>query len=211
MQKLLVLFFFITLAACDKKTERQAPTHPAGSKEKEPAQISEVEVTQIDPQYIDSIFLDSGVLQIQNSLPRGGMTYTDIMGNEYRYVVFWTAIANLSEEEMEFSINLSGKPITLPSAPDTYFQLIIPKEQMNPEKAPQPNYGFTQLKYELDQGLGNASGWEQTLAPETASMFYVVAVSNKGVNGVVRAGLQVEGDSLYYRINEVVIPVGRLE
>jgi hypothetical protein len=37
---------------------------------------------------------------------------------------------------------------------------------------------------------------------------YVIVLSNRGVNGTVRAGFSVKNDKLYYRVNEKEIYCG---
>ena len=85
-------------------------------------------------------------LIIENSLPKGGLTYTSPTGKAYVYVIFWTRIVNNTAAAVHLSVavpadsfKLADKPATsvaLPtsapvqtdkrlSKPDNYFKIVF--------------------------------------------------------------------------------------
>lgn len=156
--------------------------------------------------YTDSI--NKGIT-IQNSLPKGGLKYTDLTGKEYVYAVFWTCITNETTSTLELTINFPNDSFTVPSSPDTKFQLYLPSEEMTIEKEPSFNYGLD-LKYFLDKNINKPSQLERTINPNESCLFYVITLYNQGVNGVLRAELELQKQDLFYKITGNVIKCGRI-
>jgi len=156
--------------------------------------------------YADSI--NKNIL-IKNSYPKGGQKYTDLNGKEYVYVVFWTCVSNETASDLELTIDLQSDSFTIPSSPNTKFQLYLPKEKMTLEKDSLFNYGLD-LKSFLDKNIDKPSELQTTISPNESYLFYVVALSNKGVNGVVRAGFELQQQDLFYKINDHEISCGRI-
>jgi len=156
--------------------------------------------------YADSINKD---ISIKNSYPKGGQKYTDLNGKEYVYVIFWTCVSNETASDLELTIDFQIDSFTIPSSPDTKFQLYLPKEKMTLEKDPLFNYGLD-LKSFLDKNIDKPSELQTTISPNESYLFYVVALSNKGVNGVVRAGFELQQQDLFYKINDHEISCGRI-
>ncbi len=156
--------------------------------------------------YADSINKD---ISIQNSYPKGGQKYTDLNGKEYVYVIFWTCVTNETASDLELTIDFQIDSFTIPSSPDTKFQLYLPKEKMTLEKEPLLNYGLD-LKSFLDENIDKPSELLTTISPNDSYLFYVVALSNQGVNGVVRAGFELQKQDLFYKINDHKISCGRI-
>lgn len=44
----------------------------------------------------------------------------------------------------------------------------------------------------------------------TLIFFYVIALSSRGVNGVVRAGFELQKQDLFYKINDYEISCGQI-
>lgn len=156
--------------------------------------------------YADSI--NKGV-SIQNSYPKGGQKYTDPNGKEYVYVIFWTCVTNETASELELAIGFPIDSFTIPSSPDTKFNLYLPKEKMTLEKDPLFNYGLD-LKSFLDRNIDKPSELLITISPNDSYLFYVIALSNRGVNGVVRAGFELQKQDLFYKINDYEISCGQI-
>lgn len=156
--------------------------------------------------YDDS--LNKGIT-IQNSYPKGGLKYKTPNGKEYVYVVFWTSISNERDSELELSIDFPVKSFTVPSSPFVNFNLYIPNEEMLFEKESLSNYGLD-LKSFLDENIEKPSELVKIIASNESYSFYVIAISNRGVNGVVRAGFELEKQNLIYKINNHEINSGQI-
>ena len=156
--------------------------------------------------YDDS--LNKGI-SIQNSYPKGGQKYTAPNGKEYIYLVFWSCIKNETDYDLALSIEFPIKPFTVPSSPEVNFNLYLPIEEMSPNKEPLFNYGLD-LKLFLDKNIEKSAELIKTIKPNESYSFYVVALSNKGVDGLVRAGFALQKEKLIYKINNHEINCGRI-
>ena len=142
----------------------------------------------------------NGSIIIQNSFPKGGQGYTSPNGNDYVFLVFWTSITNETETDIEIKVNLLPESFEIPSSPNIEFNLYMPKEEMTVEQVNLQNYGLD-LKSFLDENIDTTSKLIARISPKTSHLLYMVAVSNQGVNGIVRAGFELEGQDLIYQIN----------
>lgn len=156
--------------------------------------------------YDDS--LNKGI-SIHNSYPKGGQKYTAPNGKEYIYLVFWTCIKNETDSDLALSIEFPIEPFTVPSSPEVNFSLYLPIEEMTINKEPLFSYGLD-LKLFLDNNIEKSPELIKTIKPNESHNFYVVALSNKGVDGVVRAGFELQKDKLVYKINNHEINCGRI-
>lgn len=147
-------------------------------------------------EYVDAI--GKGI-RIENSLPKGGMTYSNQNGDSYIYAVFWTRITNQSADPLKISIASPVDSVGLRSSPDNYFRLFLTNSKMSSSKEPLVNYGLdTEI---LDSILYRAPKWQVTIEPEGSAAFHVIALFSRGVKGVVRAGMYLEGQALFYEVN----------
>ncbi|MBK9221807.1 MAG: hypothetical protein IPO16_06745 [Saprospiraceae bacterium] len=158
-------------------------------------------------EYTDSIGMN---LIIQNSLPRGGLKYTDPNGKEYVYAIFWTRIINETVNPFEFTINFLKDSYELPSSPGRYFRILLPTDTMTLDKEPLFNYGLTDLESFLDNGIHKSSSLKRIINPNKSSNFYVVTLFNLGVDGTLRTGLNLKEQNLFYRINDKEIHCGKI-
>jgi len=156
--------------------------------------------------YTDTI--NKGVT-IQNSFPKGGLKYITPTGEEYVYTIFWTRITNKTASTLEFTINFPVDAFTVPSSFDTKFQLYLPTEEMTLKKDPLFNYGLD-LKSFLDESVNKSSSLQRTINSKNSFLFYVVALYSQGINGVVRARLELHEQDLYYKITGNKIYCGRI-
>jgi hypothetical protein len=156
--------------------------------------------------YTDSI---GNRLVIQNSLPKGGLKYTDLTGKEYVYAIFWTRIINETASPFTLTINFPLDSYELPSSPGNYFKIFLPPDTMTPDKESSFNYGLAGLNFFLDYGLPKSS-LKRTINPKEWSTFYVVTLFDRGLNGTLRTGLSVKEQNLFYRVNDKEIHCGQI-
>jgi hypothetical protein len=164
--------------------------------------------------YIDTkyAYRDSAgrCLLLHNSLPKGGLKYTDPNGKQYVYAVFWTRIINETPDPFEFTINFPSDSFELPSSSGNYFKLLIPSVLMTPDKEPKRDYGLTGLKNFLDDSLHKPSSLKRTVPPKEAICFYVITLFDRGLDGTLRTGLHLKEQNLFYRVNEKEILCGKV-
>jgi hypothetical protein len=148
-------------------------------------------------------------LVIQNSLPKAGPRYTDPNGKEYVYAVFWTRIINETENPIEVTIDFPIDSFQIPSASGLYMKLLLPSDTMTIDKEFLYDYGL-EIKSFLDNYRYKSSSLKRIIHPKSSSAFYVVALSNRGVDGVLRTELSLKGSNLFYKINDKEIPCGSI-
>ncbi len=137
---------------------------------------------------------------IQNSLPKGGEWYTDPDGKKYVYVVFWTRITNETVNPIEFAIDFPADSFEFPSSSGNFMKLRIPSDTMIIDKEPLFSYGMP-IKSFLDTCINKSYPLKRTINSKESTAFYVVLLSDKGVNGVLRTGLSLKEQNLFYKIS----------
>ena len=146
---------------------------------------------------------------IQNSFPKSGTHYTDPTGKGYIYAVFFTRIINETDNPFELKIDFPAESSELPFAPGVYYRLFFPPDTMTIDKEPLYDYGLG-LKSFLDTALSKPSSLKRTISPKGSSAFYVITLSNKGVDGTLRTGFSLKEQNLFYRINKTEIHCGKI-
>jgi hypothetical protein len=234
LNKTLIILITATVAlfSC---TQNSKSTSEKVKKDLAPVQSSE-NVTEeespsiFDSQYIHTRYEYEDSIIIENSLPRGGLRYTDTAGNSFVYTIFWTRLSNQSASPLEFQINFPADSLPLTASSDTYFKLVLPRNKVErtqkalinydmsnstttdlSEKDPIYNYGLTNLESVLDQRLHKPSSFHRITQPKDTVSFYVISLFNKGVKGRVRTGLSLEEQELIYTVNDKKIQVGVIE
>ena len=149
-------------------------------------------------------------LIIQNGLPKGGMEYTDPKGKKYSYRIFWTQIINETDSPFELSINIPSSTFELQSSPSDYFKIFLPLEEMHIGKMSLSDYGLTDLEVVLDSIFLKQNSLQKTINANETSFFYVVLLFSEKYEGVVRAGLNLRDDNLFYKVNDVEISSGQV-
>jgi hypothetical protein len=139
-------------------------------------------------------------LIIHNSFPKSGGSYTDPNGKKYVYAVFWTRITNETINPIELTIDFPLDSFEIPSSSDNYMKLLLPSDTMTIEKEPLYDYGLP-IKSFLDTGINKSYSLKRTINPKESTTFYVVLLSNKGVDGTLRTGLSLKGQNLFYKIS----------
>ncbi|WP_395044336.1 hypothetical protein [Flavobacterium sp.] len=79
-------------------------------------------------------------------------------------------------------------------------RLLLPSDTMTIEKEPLYDYGLP-IKSFLDTGINKSYSLKRTINPKESTTFYVVLLSNKGVDGTLRTGLSLKGQNLFYKIS----------
>ena len=152
-----------------------------------------------------------GSLIIENSLPKGGMKYTDPKGKVYVYVVFWTQVSNQTANPLELKMDFPVDSYEVPALPGQYFKILLPPNEMTYEKIPLFNYGLKDLNSFLDKSSDKSSSLKRTINPKQSSSFYVVLLCvTEGAHGTLRTGLSLKGQNLFYTINDKEIPCGSI-
>ena len=152
-------------------------------------------------EYTDS---SGASLIIQNSFPKGGVKYTDSKGKIYIYAIFWTRIINNTDNPLELKINFPVNSYEVPSLPGKYFKILVPPDTMTLDKISLVYYGLTDLKSFLDSTIQKSSSLKRAINPKESSGFYVVMLCLvEEAHGVVRTGLSIKGQNLFYRIQNL--------
>jgi hypothetical protein len=151
-------------------------------------------------EYTDSI---GKRLVIQNGFPRGGVKYTDPNGEVYVYAVFWTRVINETDNPLELNINFPVDSYEHPYLPGKYFKILVPADTMTLDKFPLFNYGLADLESFLDNSIHKPSSLKRIINPKESSGFYIVILSLtvEGATGMLRTGLSLKGQNLFYRIS----------
>ncbi len=223
MKKSLILFIITTagLFSCSKgskSTSDAVDTETLNSTENSegplPFDLSQKSLTNYNSKFIDTQYeyIDSvgKSLIIQNSLPKGGLKYTDPTGKIYVYAIFWTRIINETTNPLELAINFPTDSYELPSSPGNHFQILLPSDPMTMAKEPLFNYGLIGLESFLNNSLHKSSSLKKTINPNESNSFYVVTLADRGVDGTLRTGFSLKEDKLYYRINDKEIRSGKI-
>lgn len=147
-------------------------------------------------EYADSI---GKRLIIHNSFPRGG-GYIDPNGKKYPYAVFYTQISNETINPIELKIDFPLDSFEFPLSSGVYIKLFIPSDTMTIDKEPLYDYGLS-IKSFLETGINKSYSLKRTINPKESTAFYVVMLSNKGVDGVLRTGLSLKDQNLFYKIS----------
>jgi hypothetical protein len=139
---------------------------------------------------------------IQNSFPKGG-PYTDPTGKKFGYAIFYTRVINETATPLELTINFPADSFAILPSPDSYLKLFLPLDTMTLDKESLYDYGATGLKSFLNTGLNKPTVLQKTINPKEECLFYIGALSYQS-GGMVRAGLVLKEQDLFYRIS--IIP-----
>jgi hypothetical protein len=197
---LFVLFLMsVFLTSCGQsQTNSPKETNNGETKDKVTSPEGDERNIHTKYEYADSI---GKRLIIQNSLPKGGIKYTDSNGEVYVYAVFWTRIINETDNPLELKIDFPVNSYEVPSLPGKYYKILVPPDTMTSDKAPLFNHGLADLTSFLDKRIHKSSSLKRTIHPKESSGFYVVILCLvEGAHGTMRTGLSLKGQDLFYRI-----------
>src|SRR5687768_11723029 len=77
----------------------------------------------------DSQTISQGII-IQNSLPKGGLAYTDPTGKKFGCAVFWTRVVNETANPLELAIHFPADSFAIPTSPGSYSKFFLPADTM---------------------------------------------------------------------------------
>jgi hypothetical protein len=148
-------------------------------------------------EYVDSM---GKHIIIDNSFPKSGGSYTNPNGKKFVYAVFWTRIKNETINPIELAIDFPLDSFEIPSSSDNYMKLLLPSDTMKIDKEALYDYGLP-IKSFLDTGINKSYTLKRIINAKESTAFYVVTLSNKGVNGTLRTGLNLKGKNVFYTIS----------
>jgi len=193
---LFLLTGFCTSCGGQNKTDRSKENIKSGTKDRGASPGSNEKYINTKYEYTDAT---GKRLIIKNSFPKSGVNYTDPNGKKYIYAVFWTRIVNETVNPLELKIDFPLDSFEIPSSSGNYMKLLLPSDTMTIDKEDLYDYGLS-IKSFLDNNRHKSSWLKRTINPKDSSGFYVVTRSNQGVNGTLRPGLSLKGQTLFYRI-----------
>jgi hypothetical protein len=216
MKKSLILLIMATtgMFSCGQGSKSTSDTVDSENLNSTKNVQSQKPLTNYNEKHIDTIYeyTDSTGMRliIQNSLPKGGLNYTDPNGQTYVYAIFWTRIINETVNPFELMINFPVDSYELPSSPGRHFKILLPSDTMTFDKEALFNYGLTDLELFLDTAIHKSSSLKRTINPKKSSGFYVVTLFNQGVDGTLRTGFSLKEQNIFYRINGKEIHCGSI-
>jgi hypothetical protein len=140
-------------------------------------------------------------LIIQNSFPRGsGIEYPNANGKRYPYTVFWNQITNETINPIELKIDFPLDSFEFPLSSGNFMKLLIPSDTMTLDNVNIFDYGLD-LKSFLYTRINESHSLKRTIYPKQSTAFYIVTLSNHGVDGALRTELNLKGQNLFYKIS----------
>lgn len=158
--------------------------------------------------YIDS---NGNLVKFINSYPRGGgIVYKN--GKKYSYVVFWTRVFNQSATRIELKIKFPE--VIFFKSPESYIQIVLPKETMSIDKVQSFDYGLTNLQSLLNDEFNQLSYIQININPNEDYIFYTAVFMHIEGWGPARAKFELKDKGLFYNISmgsdTTMIPCGSL-
>ena len=151
-------------------------------------------------------------VMMTNSLPKGGgVVYQN--EKKYGYVVFWTRMSNQSATPIELKVKFPE--VTFFKSPDSYINIVLPKESMNIEKEQLFDYGLTNLQSILNDESNQLGILQKKIGPKEDYLFYVTVFIHIEGSGSARAKFELNDKELFYKISmgsdTTLIPCGSLD
>lgn len=152
---------------------------------------------------------------IRNSYPKGG-AYISPEGERFGYRVFWTHIINETRTPLKLTINFPADSFAILGSPESYFKVYLPSDTMTHEKQFLYDYGLSLPKTFWGHNSNKPALLQRTINAKEEYLFYVAVLFNKA-DGVIRTGLVLKDQQLFYRINGInphpdveLIPFGQM-
>jgi hypothetical protein len=100
-------------------------------------------------------------------------------------------------------MDFPGNSYEDPYLPGKYYKILVPADTMTLDEFPLFNYGLPDIKPLLNKSIHKPSSLKRTINPKESSAFYVVILSltTEGASGILRTGLSLKGQNLFYRIS----------
>lgn len=203
----------ILLVSCGQsigsKNTTASPVTPSHTLSDKAAFESSFPATYNEFVYDRQVYLDpaGNYIVVENSLPKGGLPFTGLDGDQYVYAVFWTRITNETANPLVLSMAFPDYPYDLPYSPGRAFRLYFPTDTLTSDKIPQFDYGLSVDSF-LTQKFYQPAELTKTIQPGAEGAFYVLTLFNQWVEGTLRTGLHLEGKAIYYAVNDTSIPGG---
>ena len=142
---------------------------------------------------------------IQNSFPRGGAFSVNSNEKKYGYAVFWTRVINKEDTTLELTINFPSDSIIIIPSSNVHFKLLVPPDTMTLDKVSTFNFGLEGIQTFVDKNFHQPSQLQRTINPNEECMFYIILLSHLSPSdkGVTRTGLFLEGQDLFYKLNDM--------
>ena len=208
-----MILLAVGLCSCNQSTQSTSDSNTSKTLDVTKNSQNKKQLIGFNEKYINTkyeyIESNGERIKIQNSLPKSSLNYSDPDGNKYVYAVFWTRIINETLNPQELTIDFPKDSFEIPSSSGNFMKLLLPSENMTIEKEPLSDYGLN-VKSFLDNNLHKPASLKRTINPKDLTTFYVVTLSNRGVNGTLRTGLSLKGQNLFYRINDKEVSCGNM-
>ena len=138
------------------------------------------------------------LVKFVHSLPRGGgVVYKN--GQKYTYLNFWTRVFNQSSTPIK--LNIKFPEITFLKPPDSYIEILLPKQTMRIEKVQLFDYGLTNMQSFFNDKTNQLSTLNKKINPKNEYLFYVTVFTHIGGSGSARAKFELKGQDLFYKIS----------
>lgn len=151
-------------------------------------------------QYTAGLYSDTTIqgVRIENGLPKGN-GHTDSNGNRIGFALFWTRVTNETTTPLELKINFSADSFAIPPTPDSYLKLFLV-----PDSIYYSEYESKSLNSFLDTELNKPTVLQKSINPKEEYLFYIGIASTGSSGGMVRTGLVLKDQELFYKVS--IIP-----
>lgn len=141
---------------------------------------------------------------IQNSYPRGGGSINTPNEKKYGHAVFWTRIINKEDTALELTIKFPSDSIVIVPSSNVHFKLLVPPDTMTIDKVSTYNFGLEGIESFVQKNFYQPSQIQRTINPNEDCMIYIILLSHLSQydKGVSRTGLFLEGQDLFYKLND---------
>lgn len=152
--------------------------------------------TSTKAQYMPGLYSDTTIngIKIENGLPKGG-GHDDANGNRFGFALLWTRITNESTTPLELKINFQADSFPIPPSPDSYLKLFLV-----PDSVYSYDYDSKGLNSFLDTELNKPTMLQKTIQPKEEYLFYIGIASTGKSGGMVRSGLVLKEQQLFYKV-----------
>lgn len=136
----LLLLASIAVFSCGRSQDPAGPMAPetGGAAERPVTLMAREKATPEKGQYTNTKWVyedaDGRKLSIENSLPRGGLSYTAPNGEEFVYAVFWNRISNDTDSSYEIELDFYEEKYELVSSPGRIFTIHMPPDTMTEQQ-----------------------------------------------------------------------------
>jgi hypothetical protein len=158
-------------------------------------------------QFKPGLYSDTTIngVRIENGLPKGG-------GHKgFGFALLWTRVTNQTATPLELTIKFQADSFAIPPAPDSYLKLFLV-----PDSVYYFDYNSKGLNSFLDTALDKPSTLQKTIYPKEEYLFYIGMASSAKAGGMVRSGLVLKDQRLFYKagilphFDSILFPCGHI-